>query len=246
MVRRMAAQMYGDIVGVLVTSKLFRSSETQATCDGCFSRLSICSIISLHSGMSRAVHPQEFSKMDVGHWHIPVWALPFHRLHFMASSLNHWWHVWSDCHLLRQSSRGHGWLLPTVLLSWRLRPCRLHCLHGWWSHPAWQWSPTLTGLWRLSHQCTLWGLVVWCFLDWEAWSLTPFCLLAIFYSAFPSFLVECFIEMLESVWVPFPLFQLAYLQYRVICLTHPRLAPSLSVSLFRLSRFRGVGCGDFR
>ena len=74
MVRKMAAQMNGDIVGVLVTSKLFRSSETQATCEGCFPRLSICSIISLHSGMSRAVHPQEFLKMDVDHWHIPVWA----------------------------------------------------------------------------------------------------------------------------------------------------------------------------
>ena len=39
----------------------FRSSETQATCDGCFVRQSVCSVISLHSGMSRAVYPQEFS-----------------------------------------------------------------------------------------------------------------------------------------------------------------------------------------
>ena len=36
----------------------FRSSETQATCDGCFARQSICLLVSLHSGMSRAVHPQ--------------------------------------------------------------------------------------------------------------------------------------------------------------------------------------------
>ena len=34
----------------------FRSSTTQATCEGCFARQSICSVISLHSGMSRAVH----------------------------------------------------------------------------------------------------------------------------------------------------------------------------------------------
>ena len=38
-------------------------------------------------------------------------------------------------------------------------------LHGWWSHLAWQWSPTMTGLWWLSHQCTLWGLAVCCFLE---------------------------------------------------------------------------------
>ena len=39
------------------------SSETQATCDDCFARQSVCSVVSLHSGMSRAVHPQEFSKV---------------------------------------------------------------------------------------------------------------------------------------------------------------------------------------
>ena len=50
------------------------SSETQATCDGCFSRQSICTVIFLHSGMSRAAHPQEFSKVDVDHWHMPVWV----------------------------------------------------------------------------------------------------------------------------------------------------------------------------
>ena len=43
----------------------FRSTEMQATCEGCFARQSVCSVISLHSGMSRAVHPQEFSKVDV-------------------------------------------------------------------------------------------------------------------------------------------------------------------------------------
>ena len=31
----------------------FRSSEKQATCEGCFVRQSVCSVISLHSGMSR-------------------------------------------------------------------------------------------------------------------------------------------------------------------------------------------------
>ena len=46
-------------------SQHFRSSEKQATCDGCFARQSICSVVSLHSGMSRAERPQEFSKVDV-------------------------------------------------------------------------------------------------------------------------------------------------------------------------------------
>ena len=52
----------------------FRSSEEQATCDSCFARQCIRSVISLHSGMSRAVQPQDFSKVDVDHRHVPVWA----------------------------------------------------------------------------------------------------------------------------------------------------------------------------
>ena len=46
-------------------SQHFRSSEKQATCEGCFARQSVCSVFSLHSGMSRAVHSQEFSEVDV-------------------------------------------------------------------------------------------------------------------------------------------------------------------------------------
>ena len=40
------------------------SSEMQSICDGCFSHQSVCSVIFLHSGMPRAVHPQ-FPKVDV-------------------------------------------------------------------------------------------------------------------------------------------------------------------------------------
>ena len=43
------------------------------------------------------------------------------------------------------------------------------------------------GDWAISVH-TLWGLAVCCFLKWEAWSLTLFCLLAILDSAFPGFL----------------------------------------------------------
>ena len=41
----------------------FRSSETQPPCHGCFSRQSICQVVSLDSGMSRAVHRPESSKI---------------------------------------------------------------------------------------------------------------------------------------------------------------------------------------
>ena len=45
--------------------KHFRPSEKQATSNGCFARQSICSVISLQPGISRAVHPQEFSKVGI-------------------------------------------------------------------------------------------------------------------------------------------------------------------------------------
>ena len=82
-------------------SQHFIFSEKQATCEGCFARQSICSPISLRCGMSRAVHSQELSKVDVNHRHIPVWASQSTFHFFAASSLNLWggWHVWSDCHL---------------------------------------------------------------------------------------------------------------------------------------------------
>ena len=35
---------------------LLKNSEKQATCGGCFARQSVCSVISLHAGMSGAVH----------------------------------------------------------------------------------------------------------------------------------------------------------------------------------------------
>ena len=52
--------------GSVSSSSTFLSSQTRATCDNCFVRQSICSVISLHSVMSRAVHPQVFSKADAG------------------------------------------------------------------------------------------------------------------------------------------------------------------------------------
>ena len=60
--------------GSAQASQHFRTSEKQATCEGCFARRSMCSVVSLHSGMSRAVHPKEFSKVDVDHRQVPVRA----------------------------------------------------------------------------------------------------------------------------------------------------------------------------
>ena len=56
-----------------------------ASCDACFTHQFI---ISLLSGMSRAVHPQESSEVDVDHCHMPGWASlsTFHPFDFVASS----------------------------------------------------------------------------------------------------------------------------------------------------------------
>jgi len=99
----------------------FRSSEKQVTCEGCFARKSICSVVSLHSGMSRAVQPTgAFGGGSRPSTHSSL-GFPFHFSLFIASSLNlwWWWHVWSDYHLF-----------PPPLSSWRLRSYKLHCLHG--------------------------------------------------------------------------------------------------------------------
>jgi len=129
------------------------------------------------------------------------------------------------CRLLRQSSGGHRWLLPPPLSRWRLRQYRLHCLHGQLSPLA--WSPTLTGLWWLSHQCTLWGLAVCCFLKREAWSLTLFCLLAILDSASPCFLAGVSYRDAGSGLGPFPALWFAWaLSAGILAVVNPLFDPS--------------------
>ena len=64
-----------DVLGFVPACSVISSSTHQIfreaiICVNCFARQSICSTISLHYVMSRAVHPQEFSKVDVDHWHI--------------------------------------------------------------------------------------------------------------------------------------------------------------------------------
>ena len=157
----------------------FRTSEVQATCDGCFP-----ASLSPGSGMFRAVHPQSFQRWMPNN-EICQSGLPIPL--FGASSMNlwGWWHEWSDCYLLRQSSGGNEWQLPPPLSGWWLRLCRLpYRYYGWWLHLAWRWSPTLSGLWWLSHQCTLWDPVVFLNEKLDLW-IHFACWLN---NAFPSFL----------------------------------------------------------
>ena len=65
----------------------FRSSDTQLShCGGCFGHQCICSIISFHSSISRAVYPQGFSEVIVNHADDDV---GLNVLGFRADILNH-------------------------------------------------------------------------------------------------------------------------------------------------------------
>ena len=96
-------------------SQHFRSSGKQATREGCFARHSVSSVVSLHSGMSRAVFTGVFEGGCRPSTYFSL-GFPFHFSLFVASLLNlwEWWHVWSDWHLLRQSIGGHGWLIAYI------------------------------------------------------------------------------------------------------------------------------------
>ena len=129
----------------------FRSSGKQAICEGCFARNCICSVISLHSGMSRAVHPQELSQVDVALWHIPVWD-SYYTFHFLEQT--HW--TFEDdtmCGLTVTSwgnpmeGMGDWFHLHCQAGGWDCIGCSLH---GWQLHLAWQWSSTLSNLVLLS------------------------------------------------------------------------------------------------
>ena len=63
----MPTGVFKGFVGSGSGSSTLRFSEMQDTCDGCFAHQSVCSVISLHSDKSWAVHPHEFLKVDVEH-----------------------------------------------------------------------------------------------------------------------------------------------------------------------------------
>ena len=100
-------------------------SKTEATCDGCFTCQSICLVISLYSSMSRAILPQEFSKVDVSHWHIPLLA-SHSTFHILLQVHWLWW--W------------YGMCLTVNVISWGspaegMGDCfHHHCHAGSWDH----------------------------------------------------------------------------------------------------------------
>ena len=116
-----------------------------AACPGQHTRQSTCSVISLHSSMSSAAHPQEFPKRDVDHWHIPAWAssstfynklIEFMRM--MARGLT-------------DASWGNGWPLTPSLSSYTILKS-IQFLFQWCQHHPvvptsskvidnWNWQP---------------------------------------------------------------------------------------------------------
>ena len=128
--------------------------------------------------MSRAIFAQEFSKVDVDHWHIPVWASHSTFHFFVASSLNLWLRMMA-C-VVRQWPRGS----PAEGMD----DCfHLHCQAGGCT------VFTDGGRTLLDSESLPWGvfgdwgLAVCCLLN-EKLDLRLFCLLAILDTAFPGFL----------------------------------------------------------
>ena len=181
-----------DILGFVPTGHVsnfstfqsFQTTPEQATCEGCFAHQSICSVVSIHFGMFRVVHPQSFLRwiltIDTFQSGLPISFFTF-------------------CRKLIES----GTIMACVVdAAEGMGDCfHLHCQAGGWDRIGctvfMDGSRTLLdsdvlpslvfGDWAISVH-TLWGLAVCCFLKWEAWSLTLFCLLAILDSAFPGFL----------------------------------------------------------
>ena len=193
--------------GRLSSAYSFRSSKKQATCDGCCAHQSICSIICLHSGMSRAVHPQKFLKVDITINMCSV-GFPFHFSLFIASSLNLWGlsHVWSvtpcgnplegmgDCFHLHCQAGGWDGIGCTIFMD---GSCTFLASEAppWLVFGDWAISVPCDTLWFLNEKLHLW-------LCSACWPFST-ALSQVFWQ-------ECLTEILESVWVPFPLLGLLW------------------------------------
>ena len=215
-------------------SQRFWSSENQATCEGCFTSQSICSVISFHSGMSRAEHPLDFSKVDIDHFSLcsklteSVRRMTIQRRAWVtASAFTVKLEVETKQAALPVFTDGSRTLLDSEASPWLV-------FADWAINVHYE---VLRFAVFLNEKLDLWL----CFACW-------------LFSTVLSQVVwqKCFVETLESVWVPFPLVgllelcQLPYLQYWVLCLTPSRLDPSQSASLCVFYGFLGVGCGEFR
>ena len=109
--------------GVSQAPQHFRSSETQATYEGCFARQYICSVIPLPPIMSRVVQCTHRSFLR---WMSTIATfqsgLPIPLFVASSSHLWGWWHVWSDCHLWRwEPAQGMGDFCIYVT-----------CINAWW------------------------------------------------------------------------------------------------------------------
>ena len=108
-----------------------------------------------------------------------------------------------------------------------------------------------SSFWWLGRQHTLWGLVVCWFHKWEAYLWLCFACWPFLAVLFQVFWQECLLEMLESVWVPFPTTWFAWaLSGGILAVLSPLLDPSKTCPVpicmpLCLSQFHGVGCGDF-
>ena len=116
--------------GISQAPQHFRSSETQTTCDDCFVSKSLCSVISLHSGMFRAGHPQEFSKKDAIRQSRPPPIPPVPVVNCIARSGTRGTSRWPSRHIYHRagcelySTVRNTWYL-TMAFSSYISPCRL-------------------------------------------------------------------------------------------------------------------------
>ena len=230
------------------TPQHFRSYKMQASCDGCFAHQSICSVTFVDSGMSKAVHLNEFLKVDVEHWYmhsrLPTLFFIFcskliESVRMMAGV------VWLS---LLEAIKRRAWVTASIsIVNLEVEFVYYAALSSWmvvqpWlilkPHPDWFLvaEPSMYTI----RSCGL--LFLW------MRSLISDSILLVGYSqhCFQVFWHMCLKEMLESVWVPFhflgllELCQLAYLQYGVLCLTQQRLVQSHPFMEWVVSFFYGT------
>ena len=90
----------------------FKTSQTKAPCDGCFAfQSSVRSFPFTPAGPGQCIY-RSFRRWM---WNIDTSQSELPIPHFticskLSESARMIWHVWSDCHLLRQSSGGHSYV----------------------------------------------------------------------------------------------------------------------------------------
>ena len=181
---------WGDALGFVPAGSVSSSSRLQIFSDANHLWCLIFPPVYLLGHFPSLRHIQgrtEFWKVDVEHWYMPVWD---------SDSTFLWQVYWicendgmcrlADYHLLRKSNMGDCFHQHCQAVGLDYVCCIVFVNGGRTLLDS--ETPPRHVFGDFSHQCTLWGLAVCCFLKWAAWSLTPFCLLAVLDSAFQSFL----------------------------------------------------------